>query len=157
MVFDKGRIKCYNFFSETKWFKIGFMPRVGGGSLFVLNFQNYKIGYMGVINLENKIFEILKEIQGQIGEMKGEIGEMKGQIGEMKGQVDGIKSLQEEDHMILKALEHNVNIIRAEQENLKHEVAELSGEIKAIRKDLGTVELITASNWTDIVKLKAVK
>ncbi|OLN32362.1 hypothetical protein DSOL_1682 [Desulfosporosinus metallidurans] len=36
-------------------------------------------------------------------------------------------------------------------------MAEINGEVKAIRKDLSTVELVTANNWSDIVKLKSIK
>ena len=36
-------------------------------------------------------------------------------------------------------------------------MAEMSGEIKNIRKDLSNIEVITASNWGDIAKLKSVK
>jgi hypothetical protein len=37
------------------------------------------------------------------------------------------------------------------------EVAEIMGKIKAIRKDLSQVEMVTAFNWADIAKLKEVK
>ena len=37
------------------------------------------------------------------------------------------------------------------------DIAETKGEVKAIRKDLSAIELITANNWSDIVKLKAIK
>jgi len=40
---------------------------------------------------------------------------------------------------------------------LKHEVAEIKGEVKSIRKDMSSVEIITANNWADIAKLKAIK
>ena len=36
-------------------------------------------------------------------------------------------------------------------------MAEMSGEIKNMRKDLCTVEIMTANNWGDIAKLKSVK
>ena len=75
----------------------------------------------------------------------------------MKGDISSIKSTQEEHTQLLQALEHKTNVISAEQENLKIEVAEIKGDVKGIRKDVSNVELITASNWSDIVKLKAVK
>jgi len=34
-------------------------------------------------------------------------------------------------------------------------LAEISGELKSMRKDFSTVELVTANNWSDIVKLKS--
>lgn len=75
----------------------------------------------------------------------------------LKEELKPIKVQMEENTNILKALEHKVDVLSAEQQNLKHEVAEINGEIKAVRKDLSNVEVITASNWSDIAKLKAVK
>ncbi|MGY0372880.1 hypothetical protein [Clostridium sp. JNZ J1-5] len=75
----------------------------------------------------------------------------------LKEELNPIKIQLEENTNILKALEHKVDVLSAEQQNLKHEVAEIKGEIKAVRKDLSNVEVITASNWSDIAKLKAVK
>jgi|GEM_PF-383389 len=43
------------------------------------------------------------------------------------------------------------------QENLKHEVAEIKSEVNSMRKDMSSVEIITANNWADIAKLKAIK
>lgn len=100
--------------------------------------------------MEKEILEILRSMQGDIKSMQGDIKSMQGDI-------KSIKLVQEEHSQILRALEHKTDVISAEQENLKHEVAEVKGEVKGIRKDLGNVELITASNWSDIVKLKAVK
>jgi len=40
---------------------------------------------------------------------------------------------------------------------LKHEVAEIKGEVKNMRRDMSSVEIITANNWADIAKLKAIK
>ncbi len=76
---------------------------------------------------------------------------------ELEEKLNPIKTQLEENTNILKALEHKVDVLSAEQQNLKHEVAEIKGEIKAVRKDLSNVEVITASNWSDIAKLKAVK
>jgi chromosome segregation ATPase len=75
----------------------------------------------------------------------------------LKEEINPIRIQLEENTNILKALDHKVDVISAEQQNLKHEVSEIKGEIKAVRKDLSNVEVITASNWSDLAKLKAVK
>ncbi len=72
-------------------------------------------------------------------------------------ELNPIKTQVQENANILKALEHKVDVLSAEQQNMKHEVVEINGEIKAIRKDLSNVEVIKASNWSDIAKLKSVK
>jgi len=93
--------------------------------------------------VDKAILDILKEVQS----------DMKSMQGDMKS----IKTTQGEHTQILRALEHKTDVISAEQENLKHEVAEIKGEIKSMRKDMSSVEIITANNWADIAKLKAVK
>ncbi len=93
--------------------------------------------------MNNEVLDILKSMQGDMKSMQGEIA--------------GIKGTQDEHTQILRALEHKTDVISAEQENLKHEVIQIKGEVKGIRKDLSNVELITASNWSDIAKLKAIK
>ena len=75
----------------------------------------------------------------------------------VKEDIKSIKAVQGEHTQLLRALEHRTEVILAEQENSKHELAEVKGEVKGIRKDLSNVEMITASNWSDIAKLKAVK
>lgn len=76
---------------------------------------------------------------------------------DMQGDLKSIKTTQNEHTQILRALEHKTDVLSAEQENMKHEIAEIKGEVKSIRKDMSSVELITANNWADIAKLKAVK
>ena len=82
---------------------------------------------------------------------------MQSDMKSMQGDIKSIKTTQDEHTEILRALEHKTDVISAEQENLKHEVAEIKGEVKSIRKDMSSVEIITANNWADIAKLKAVK
>jgi len=62
-----------------------------------------------------------------------------------------------ENTQILKALEHLAQVNKAEHDKMTLDIAEISGEVKSIRKGLSTVELVTADNWSDIVKLKALK
>ncbi|OAA95131.1 hypothetical protein [Clostridium coskatii] len=107
--------------------------------------------------MDKEILEILKSMQQDMKSMKQDINSMRQDMSSMKKDIVSIKSTQKEHTQLLSALEHKTNVISAEQENLKHEVAEIKGEVKGIRKDLSNVELITASNWSDIAKLKAIK
>lgn len=93
--------------------------------------------------MDKQILDILKVMQSDMKSMQSDI--------------KSIRTTQEEHTQILRALEHKTDVISAEQANLKYEVAEIKGEVKSIKKDLSSVELITANNWSDIVKLKAVK
>ena len=107
--------------------------------------------------MDNEILDILKEMQGDIKSMQGDMKSMQGDMKLMQGDIKSIKTTQVEHTLILRALEHKTDVISAEQENLKHEVAEIKGEVKSIRKDMSSVEIITANNWSDIAKLKSIK
>lgn len=78
-------------------------------------------------------------------------------IDSMGKRIDLIQEQVAENTHLLKALEENVKVTRAEQEKISYKVSEIEGDIKSIKKDLGTVELVTANNWSDIVRLKAIK
>lgn len=100
--------------------------------------------------MDKEILDILKSMQNDMKSMQSDMKSMQGDI-------KSIKTTQEEHTRLLRALEHKTDIISVEQENLKHEVAEIQGEVKGLRKDMSGVEIITANNWSDIAKLKAVK
>jgi len=70
---------------------------------------------------------------------------------------DVLSNQVQENTQILKALEHLAEVNKAEHDKIAFDIAEISGEVKSMRKDLSNVELITASNWSDIVRLKSVK
>lgn len=40
---------------------------------------------------------------------------------------------------------------------MTNDIAHIQGDIEVIKKDFSQVELVTANNWAEIVKLKAVK
>lgn len=79
---------------------------------------------------------------------------------------------------ILKSIQLDIKGIKESQENLENKingvfeqtadllefriqitdtVQQIKSDVEAIRKDVTNVEVITASNWADIAKLKAVK
>lgn len=64
---------------------------------------------------------------------------------------------QQETNSRLENLEKNTGTIISEVARLREDVTEVKGEIVGLRKDLNLVELATANNWADIVKLKAAK
>ena len=70
---------------------------------------------------------------------------------------DRIDTQQQEDHQILKNLEHNSNVNKAEHDKMLNDITHIKGDVEALRKDISNVEIITSSNWNDIAKLKAVK
>jgi hypothetical protein len=73
---------------------------------------------------------------------------------------EGQKRLEtklDEHTLILRALEHSAQVNKAEHDKMSNDIAKIQGDVAGIRKDLSQVELVTANNWADIVRLKAVK
>ncbi|SHK00882.1 hypothetical protein [Tepidibacter formicigenes] len=93
--------------------------------------------------MNEKILELLTEIKLDIKCIKERQERMEVQ--------------QEENTRILRSLKHSSEVNKAEHDNMINNINIIEGEIKGIRKDLSNVEMITASNWSDIAKLKAVK
>jgi chromosome segregation ATPase len=71
--------------------------------------------------------------------------------------LEPIKNKLDETYQIVKALEHSAEVSKAEQDKIANDIAHIKGDVEAIKKDVTNVEVITASNWADIAKLKAVK
>jgi len=63
----------------------------------------------------------------------------------------------DEHTLILIALEHSAQVNKAEHDKMSNDLAKIQGDVAGIKKDLSQVELVTANNWADIVKLKAVQ
>ncbi len=75
----------------------------------------------------------------------------------MQSDIKEIKSKQEETYQIVKALEHSAQANKADQDKMANDIVHIKGNVEALRKDLSTVEIVTANNYADIAKLKAVK
>ncbi|MCB2290920.1 hypothetical protein LGK97_14325 [Clostridium sp. CS001] len=68
-----------------------------------------------------------------------------------------INQTLDEHTQILRALEHSAQVSKAEQDKMSNDISHIKGNIEALRKDVSTVEIVTANNYADIAKLKAVK
>ena len=108
----------------------------------------------------NQISTLAEKVDNQgnqITTLAEKVDNQGNQITTLTEKVDIQGTQIKENTQILKALEHLAQVNKAEHDKMSFDIAEISGEIKAIRKDLLNVELITASNWGDIAKLKSVK
>jgi TolA-binding protein len=107
--------------------------------------------------MDKEILEILKSMQSDIKSMQGDLKNTQSDIKTMQGDIKDIKIRQEETYQVVKALEHSAEINKAEHDRIITDTAHIKGNIEAIRKDVSTVEIVTANNYADIAKLKAVK
>lgn len=101
--------------------------------------------------MDNEILKLLKEFKEEINNKLNDI--------EIK--ISNLKSGQED-------IKVDINNLKAGQEDIKNLIldlepkngnrhVELIDSINDLRKDLSTVEIVTANNYADIAKLKAVK
>ncbi len=91
---------------------------------------------MGGEMMEKEILEILKSLdQGQ----------------------NKIASKLDETYEIVRALEHSAQINKAEHDKMANDIIHIKGDVEGLRKDLSTVEIVTANNYADIARLKSIK
>ncbi|EJA6785375.1 TPA: hypothetical protein KM834_002803 [Clostridioides difficile] len=135
--------------------------------------------------MDEKILELLQEMQGSIkgiqGEIKGintRLDGMENDIKDLKtGQVktnnrfdsidkhfDIVESQLNENTQILKALEHKANVSKAEHDKMSFDILNIQGDmtetkenIQEVTNKLNTLETVTIDNWKDITKLKRIK
>lgn len=86
--------------------------------------------------MEKEILEILKSIQLDI---KG----LKESQERLENKIDGV-------------VEQTADLLEF-RTKITDTVQQIKNDVEAIKKDVTNVEVITASNWADIAKLKAVK
>lgn len=110
-----------------------------------------------MMNMEKEILGLLQEIKTELKEQKVILSEHTAILNEHTAMLNKHDQKLDEHGQILRALEHSEQVSRAEQDRMSNEIAYIKGDIAALHKEIGNVEIITASNWSDIVKLKAVK
>lgn len=99
----------------------------------------------------------VKILKNDVTTLKDDVISLKDDVISLKGDVNTLKTQQEESYQILKSLEHNSEVNKAEHDKFSNEIAQLTGEIQSMRKDLSTVEIVTARNMESIAQLKIIK
>jgi hypothetical protein len=104
-----------------------------------------------MIEMKDKILQAIDGLNQKIDKSIGGLRD------DFNQKFDSLGNQVHENTQILKALEHLAQVNKAEHDRMNFDLAEISSEVKSMRKDISTVELVTANNWSDIVKLKSVK
>ena len=86
--------------------------------------------------MENQILELLQQLNNKIENIEKSQKEIKDEIVLINKKLDGV-------------VEQTADLVEFR--------SEIINKVDSIRKDITNVEVITASNWQDIAKLKAVK
>lgn len=124
--------------------------------------------------LDEKLNPIKEDISGvkkDVSGLKGDVSSLKEDMSSLKEDVSGLKSnvsslkedvkyikiQQEEQGKILRVLEDKAITNKAEHDKLSNDIIQLSGKVENMRKDLATVEVVTARNMENIAQLKVIK
>ena len=70
---------------------------------------------------------------------------------------DILESQVKENTQILKALTHSAEVNKAEHDRMMINITHVQGDVSEMKKDLSIVQTITANNYADVVRLKALR
>ncbi len=90
----------------------------------------------------NAITEMSKQINGLSNQFEGFRKEVDTKFSNLEGRFDTLQ------------VQHSAEVNKAEYDKITNDIAHIKGDIESIKKDLIKVELVTSSNWNDIIKLK---
>jgi len=108
--------------------------------------------------MENKILKAIKALDNKFEK------ELKFLRTETKEELKLLRNQTKENTQILQALQHSAEVNKAEHDQMMIKLSKVEGSVEhvkidvtGLRKDLSTMEIVTANNYADIAKLKAVK
>ncbi|MGO5072737.1 hypothetical protein ACTQ4K_02090 [Clostridium sporogenes] len=110
--------------------------------------------------IKEDISGVKKDVSGlkeDISGLKGDVSSLKEDVYSLKEDVKYIKIQQQEQVKILRVLEDKAITNKAEHDKLSNDIIQLSGKVENMRKDLATVEVVTARNMENIAQLKVIK
>jgi chromosome segregation ATPase len=112
--------------------------------------------------MDTQMLQAIKELLKS--ELKEQLEPINNRLDSMENKMDLMQTQISENTQILKALKHSAEVNKAEHDKMINDIAHIKGDVnalkndvEALKSDVNKVELITASNWTDIAKLKAVR
>jgi len=110
--------------------------------------------------LENRFGTLEKRfdvLENKFGTLEKRFDGLENRFDVLENRFGTLESQTKENTQILKALMHSAEVNKAEHEQMMLKLSRIEGDVTAIKKDLLTVETVTANNYADIIKLKAVK
>ena len=127
------------------------------------------------MHMENEILQqILNELKGisqKVSNLETEVTDIKSEVKDLKPEIKDIKQdqtnlenkvgrgliQQKENADFIKAIKHAAEENNTKLEGVSLTLAKIEGNTTAIAKKLNTLETVTADNWGEINRLKAVK
>ena len=77
-----------------------------------------------------------------------------GKVNGIELKINSVETQQQEDHNILKNLEHNSNVNKAEHDNMFNKIAHIEGHLKNIDENIDALKEIIGRHEVDITVLK---
>lgn len=96
----------------------------------------------------------VSSVKDEVSLVKDEVSSIDNRVGSIENEVKWIKTQQQEDHLILKALMHNSEVNKAEHDKMLNEMAYMEGHLKNIDENLNAVKEIIGKHEVDIRVLK---
>lgn len=114
------------------------------------------------MNNEDKILTMLESIQKQIGSMENKFTNMENRFDTMESNTnnrfDTIDNrFDTMDNRFDDMEKFIAKEIQSTRDELKLEIQHVYDEVKEIKEDFNNIEQVTAKNWLDISRLKAVR
>lgn len=101
-----------------------------------------------------KILDEIKIMRTDISELKSDVSGLKSDVSQLKADVTELKIGQQEDHQILKALEHKADVNKAEHDKMLIDISKMQGYQKNISESIDAVKEIIGRHEVDITVLK---
>lgn len=111
------------------------------------------------MNNEDKILTILESIQKQIGSMENRFNTMESNTNNRFDTMENrFDTMENNTNNRFDAMEKFIaKEIQSTRDELKLEIQHVYDEVKEIKEDFNNIEQVTAKNWLDISRLKAVR
>ena len=111
------------------------------------------------MNKENEIFDLLEKFYIEFQDTKKELKEDISNVRiELKEDISNVRIELKEDISNLRTeLKDDIKVLNDNQKIIFDKLENMSSDIKCIKEDMSDVQMITASNYRDIVRLKSVK
>ena len=104
-------------------------------------------------NLENRF----DNLENKFDNLENRFDNLENRFDNLENRFDNLESQTKENTEMLKSLLHSAEVNRAEHDKMMIGIAHLEGEVTSIKRDLSTVEVVTANNYAELAKLKTAK
>ena len=107
--------------------------------------------------IRNDISTLKTDVSGlkeDVSALKTDVTGLKEDVSTLKTDVSQLKAAQEEDHLILKALEHKAETNKAEHDKMLIDISQIHGYYKSVSENIDAIKEVIGRHEIDITVLK---